>query len=236
MLDQDQLARIIQASETRSHHAGLSGGKRRVCVDDAHVLASRELMEAFNPTLIAPSAPLVVSNELETLISLLQPDIATSLSGYEHELSDIQLDKGRRPLAWCAGKRIFLGSENRVVSIDEIDGIVAHLGGFGSDNRAGLEAQLHRISAIRNRSGDIIGLTMRVGRHVGGNAAMIKDLLFHEDASILFLGEPGSGKTTIVREATRLLAEVGMSFLMGERARVRERETERKYRLYYHIY
>jgi stage III sporulation protein SpoIIIAA len=77
---------------------------------------------------------------------------------------------------------------------------------------------------------------MRVGRHVGGNAAMIKDLLFHEDASILFLGEPGSGKTTIVREATRLLAEVGMSFLMGERARVRERETERKYRLYYHIY
>ena len=61
MLNQDQLARIIQVSETRSHHAGLSGGKRRVCVDDAHVLASRELLEAFNPTLIAPSAPLVVS-------------------------------------------------------------------------------------------------------------------------------------------------------------------------------
>jgi hypothetical protein len=67
MLDQDQLARIIQSSETRSHHAGLSGGKRRVCVDEVHVLASREFMEAFNPTLIAPSAPLVVSNEPETL-------------------------------------------------------------------------------------------------------------------------------------------------------------------------
>ena len=59
---------------------------------------------------------------------------------------------------------------------------------------------------------DIIGLTMRVGRHVCGNAEMIKDVLFQEDASILFLGEPGSGKTTVVREAARLLAEVRASY------------------------
>ena len=198
----------MQASETRSYYAGLSGGKRRVCVDDTYALASRELIESFRPTSIAPSAPLVVNHEIEPLISLLPVDIATSLNGYEQELSDIQLDKGRRPQAWCAGKRVFLGTQDRVVSTGEIDEIVDHLGDFGSDNRAGLEAQLHRISAIRNRAGDIIGLTMRVGRHVCGNAEMIKDVLFQEDASILFLGEPGSGKTTIVREATRLLAEV----------------------------
>jgi stage III sporulation protein SpoIIIAA len=208
MLEQDQLARIMLASDTRAHYAGLSGGKRRVCVDDKYVLASRELMEAFKPALIPPSSPLEVINEIDPLISLLPADVAAGLSGHEHEVSDIQLDKGRRPLAWCAGKRIFLGSEHRVITIDEIDDIVAHLGGFGGDNRAGLEAQLHRISAIRNRARDIIGLTLRVGRHVGGNAAMIRDLLFREDASILFLGEPGSGKTTIVREATRLLAEL----------------------------
>jgi stage III sporulation protein SpoIIIAA len=94
------------------------------------------------------------------------------------------------------------------VSAFELESIVSSLGGFGSDNRAGLEAQLHRISAIRNRADSIIGLTMRVGRHVGGNAAMIADILFRDDVSILFLGEPGSGKTTIVREATRLLAEL----------------------------
>jgi stage III sporulation protein SpoIIIAA len=208
MLEQDQLARIMLASGTRAHYAGLSGGKRRVCVDDKYVLSSRELMEAFKPALIPPSTPLEVINEIEPLISLLPADVAAGLSGHEHEVSDIQLDKGRRPLAWCAGKRVFLGSEDRVITIDEIDGIVSHLGGFGGDNRAGLEAQLHRISAIRNRARDVIGLTLRVGRHVGGNAAMIRDLLFREDASILFLGEPGSGKTTIVREATRLLAEM----------------------------
>jgi stage III sporulation protein SpoIIIAA len=112
---------------------------------------------------------------------------------------------GRRRDA--SGKRIFLGADSRLVAAHDLDLIVSRVGGFGSDNRAGLHEQLHRRSAIRNRADAIIGLTMRVGRHVNGNASMIADLLFHDDASILFLGEPGSGKTTVVREVTRLLAE-----------------------------
>ena len=210
LLGPAQLESVKHASGIRAHHAAVSGGRRRVCIDvsSEHSLASRELLEACRPEAMQPTAPLVVSNDVEPLLTLLPADIAASLDGKTLELSDIVLDKGRRPQAWCAGSRIFLGGNDRTVLADDIDSIVDNLGGFGSDNRAGLEAQLHRVSAIRNRADAIIGLTMRVGRHVGGNAAMIADLLFHEDASLLFLGEPGSGKTTIVREATRLLAEM----------------------------
>lgn len=92
-----------------------------------------------------------------------------------------------------------MGENGRLVDSDEIKGIIDQLGGFGTDNRAGLERQLHRISAVRNREDTIIGLTMRVGRHVSGNATMISDLLFaHSQSSILFLGEPGSGKTKYI--------------------------------------
>lgn len=202
---------LIQASDQRAQNAVQSGGKRRVCIDDAnqHALASRELLECCRPGDMQAIKPLVVSNDVEPLLTLLPPDIAASLADKTEKLSDIILDKGRQAQAWCDGERHFLGTgDAREVSQDDIDSIVVRLGGFGYDNRAGLERQLHRISAIRNRGHGIIGLTMRVGRHVEGNAAMIADLLFHDDSSILFLGEPGSGKTTIVREATRLLAEM----------------------------
>ena len=88
----------------------------------------------------------------------------------------------------------FLATMNRFVEQEEINAIVDQLGGFGSDNRAGLERQLHRISAIRNRESDIIGLTLRFGRHVSGNTGIISDLLFGDPTkSVLFLGEPGAG-------------------------------------------
>jgi hypothetical protein len=80
------------------------------------------------------------------------------------------------------------------VSRSDIQHIVDQLGSFGSDNRAGLDGQLHRISAIRNREGIAVGLTMRVGRHVHGNADMMADILLSQDgqpASVLLLGEPG---------------------------------------------
>lgn len=78
---------------------------------------------------------------------------------------------------------------------------------FGKDNRAGLQGQLHRISAMRDRGGKIFGLAMRIGRHVKGNADVLLDHIHGSDKTILILGQPGSGKTTIVREVARVLSQ-----------------------------
>ena len=51
------------------------------------------------------------------------------------------------------------------------------VGEFGGDNRAGVQGTLHRISALRNRKGKVVGLTCRVGRAVTGHMDMIRDMI-----------------------------------------------------------
>ena len=205
----DAWVSVQRASDARALLAPRSGGARQICFDvtNDYAIVSLELLKEQRPNDMEALTPLVVSDETHELMSLLPEDLAVDLRGRTDTLSDISLDLGRSPQAWINGERVFLGGDERRVEQRDIDMIVDELGGFGTDNRAGLERQLHRISAIRNRTDSVIGLTMRIGRHVSGNAAMILDLLFGDSArSILFLGEPGSGKTTVVREATRLLA------------------------------
>jgi hypothetical protein len=187
---------VQRASDTRALSAVETGGTHRICFDvaNSYTISSYELLQEARPDDMLKLSALDVSNETDTLLSMLPMDLLDYLTDHTHELSDIVLDKGRAPLAWVGGSRVLLGADNRLVELSEIEAIVDKLGGFGTDNRAGLERQLHRISAIRNRECGIIGLTMRVGRHVSGNAGIISDLLFADSSkSILFLGEPGSG-------------------------------------------
>lgn len=119
-------------------------------------------------------------------------------------LLEIILDLGRPAEARYVHGSRKLGAEP--VSREEIAYAVARTGSFSSDNRAGIEGTLHRIAALRNRRGDVVGLTCRVGRVVSGTIPMVRDL-FARGESVLLLGKPGVGKTTLLREAARALAD-----------------------------
>jgi len=114
------------------------------------------------------------------------------------------LDLGRQPEARFLGREMSLSETE--VSRQDIDHVVSRISAFGDDNRAGIERTLHRISAIRNRQGSIVGLTCRVGRAVFGTIKIIQDLV-ESGKSILLLGRPGVGKTTMLREVARVLAD-----------------------------
>ena len=146
-----------------------------------------------------------ITDDLQALISVLPVRIAQSIgNGSSDNLIEIVMDLGRRPMArFSDGERELLDGE---VSRADIDFVVEHIGDFDADNRAGLERTLHRISGIRNRRGSIVGLTARVGRAVYGTIDIIEDLV-QSGKSLLILGRPGIGKTTILREAARILSE-----------------------------
>ena len=121
-----------------------------------------------------------------------------------NDLLEVVLDLGRLPEARFAERSLYLSSVE--VEQADLEHVMARIGPFGDDNRAGLERTLHRISALRNRSGKVIGLTCRVGRTVAGTAQVITDLIM-SGRSILLVGRPGVGKTTMLREAARVLAD-----------------------------
>ena len=148
----------------------------------------------------------LANDELEQLLQVLPDRVVESLNQQENagELLEVVLDLGRAPEARFTTGDVMLGADP--VSRADLQHVVDGIGSFGGDNRAGMERTLHRISAIRNRRGDVVGITCRVGRAVFGTIKMIEDLAYG-GKNILLLGRPGVGKTTMLREVARVLAD-----------------------------
>jgi stage III sporulation protein SpoIIIAA len=147
-----------------------------------------------------------VTDNIEQLLEILPPGIRKNLENRNQidDLVEVVLDLGRPPEARYTDVAVYL-SDTPVTQAD-IDACIDRIGEFGGDNRAGIERTLHRISAIRNRRGKVIGLTCRVGRAVYGTSELIRDLV-ETGKSILIMGKPGMGKTTALREVARVLAD-----------------------------
>jgi stage III sporulation protein SpoIIIAA len=145
-------------------------------------------------------------DDLDALLGALPPEIVAAIHALpnQSELIEVVLDLGRVPEARFPDSEVTL--LEREVTEADIALVVEKIGMFGDDNRAGIERTLHRISAIRNRAGKIVGLTCRIGRAVYGTIEIIGDFV-ESGKSILIMGRPGIGKTTMLREAARVLAD-----------------------------
>jgi stage III sporulation protein SpoIIIAA len=147
-----------------------------------------------------------VTDNLDELLSVLPPRLVETLLREPEVASLIEVvcDLGRVPEARFPGGVSTLS--DAAVSRDDLDYVAARIGQFNGDNRAGIERTLHRISALRNRMGDIVGVTCRVGRAVYGTIDVARDVI-ESGKSVLLVGRPGVGKTTLLREAARVLAD-----------------------------
>jgi stage III sporulation protein SpoIIIAA len=147
-----------------------------------------------------------IADDIELLLDVLPPDIREWVE-HQNELDtllEIVCDLGREPEARYPNKAQIM--RHRLITPEDLDYVTRRVGAFGKDNRAGIERTLHRISAIRNRRGHIVGLTCRVGRAVYGTIDIIRDVI-ESGKSVLLLGRPGVGKTTKCREVARVLSQ-----------------------------
>jgi len=152
------------------------------------------------------STRMQVTDDLQKLLDILPEEIRSSLQQHPQRdtLIEVVMDLGRFPEVRFPGTAEYLSQTP--ITQEQLNYCVHRVGHFSGDNRAGIERTLHRISAIRNRPGEIIGLTCRVGRAIFGTIGMIRDLV-ETGQSILMLGRPGVGKTTALREIARVLAD-----------------------------
>jgi stage III sporulation protein SpoIIIAA len=148
----------------------------------------------------------MITDDLEALLVTLPPAIHDAVNRLENrsELLEIVMDLGRLPEGRFPEGEVILSTQP--VAYADLEYVVERIGEFGDDNRAGIERTLHRISALRNRKGKVVGLTCRIGRAVLGSIALIRDIV-EQGQSILILGRPGVGKTTLLREIARVLAD-----------------------------
>nr|YP_010904299.1 hypothetical protein REQ04_pgp077 [Catenella fusiformis]WCH57550.1 hypothetical protein [Catenella fusiformis] len=149
---------------------------------------------------------MLIADDLDKLLEVLPDFIRCPLENHPKRkfLLEIVMDLGRKPEARFPKGPEYLSI--RTISWQDLDFCIKRIGHFSGDNRSGIERTLHRISSIKNRQGNIVGLTCRVGRAIFGTISMIRDLL-ESKQSLLLLGRPGVGKTTAIREIARVLAD-----------------------------
>ena len=147
-----------------------------------------------------------ITDNLDLLLSVMPPRVREHIERLADRgtLLEVVLDLGREPEARFPSRVVTLSPQP--ISRDDLDYSIGRVSTFARDNRAGIERTLHRISALRNRLGEIIGLTCRVGRAVYGTVEIVRDVI-ESGKSVLLLGRPGVGKTTLLREAARVLAD-----------------------------
>jgi stage III sporulation protein SpoIIIAA len=169
-------------------------------------LEPAEPLEPLDDDVRPAPEPQSATDDLDVLLAALPPEIVAAIDALPDRsaLIEVVMDLGRRPEARYPDSEVAL-LEREINEVD-IQYVVDHIGSFGDDNRAGIERTLHRISAIRNRNGKIVGLTCRIGRAVYGTIEIIADFV-ETGKSLLIMGRPGIGKTTMLREAARVLAD-----------------------------
>ncbi|ELR98692.1 R3H domain-containing nucleic acid-binding protein [Gloeocapsa sp. PCC 73106] len=153
-----------------------------------------------------PLEQMPITDDLDKLLEILPNSIRESIEQHpqKNQLVEVVMDLGRIPEARFSDGTADLGDQPMTKA--DLDHCIQRVGHFSGDNRAGIERTLHRISAMRNRGGEIIGLTCRIGRAIFGTITMIRELV-ESGQSILLLGRPGVGKTTALREIARVLAD-----------------------------
>ena len=175
---------------------------------DVDMHEGESVAEAGDDDGVAPFQALepALGEDLAEMLRILPPDIEAALRRHEElgTLLEVVLDLGRLPEARFADGDVYLG--NREVTVEDLRYITQRVSPFGDDNRSGIERTLHRISAILNRAGEVVGVTCRVGRAIHGSAKVIEDFAV-SGKSVLLVGRPGVGKTTVLRELARVLAD-----------------------------
>ncbi|ERN01283.1 uncharacterized protein ycf45 [Amborella trichopoda] len=184
-------------------------GRRGIGSSNAFSLSPQTIRKPFERFSVSPlttSSRLGSVSELMLFMEIVPLRMRRELLQHSeiHQLIEVVIDLGRKPLArFPSGDWVI---SQQPVELEDLKYSISKVGDFSDDNRSGINNSLHRISAIRNRKMQIIGLTCRVGRAISGSAEMVRDLV-EDGGSVLVIGQPGVGKTTLIREIARMLAD-----------------------------